>query len=205
MLCQAWELRAGKSAACPTNSDRYREGAGRVMERNNDGKKSRGSHNPGIVPDTRVPWHRLSPATRYRGIRSRSDSWLADTDRPSYIYPCGDAGRRCPLEAKPACFPREGGRAGAGREQMCGASSTWALGHGATATMLCQRPGTVLLGVSHLGAINPPVRVGWGVETQQEVHPGSHPSKERWQLSPSQSPVQIHGVTGVHQLGLAKR
>lgn len=58
----------------------------RVMERNNDGKKSRSSQNPGIVTDTRVPWHRLSPATRYRGIRSRSDSWLADTDHPSYIY-----------------------------------------------------------------------------------------------------------------------
>lgn len=58
----------------------------RVMERNNDGKKSRGSRSAGIVPDTRVLWHRLSPATRYRGKRSRSDSWLADTDRPSYIY-----------------------------------------------------------------------------------------------------------------------
>lgn len=28
VLCQAWELRAGKSAACPSPSDRYREGAG---------------------------------------------------------------------------------------------------------------------------------------------------------------------------------
>ena len=100
----------------------------RVMERNNDGKKSHGSQNPGIVSDTRVPWHRLSPATRYRGIRSPSDSWLADTDHPSYIYPHGEARRLYPSEAKPACFPREGGRAGAGREQMCGASSTWVLG-----------------------------------------------------------------------------
>lgn len=135
------------------------------MERNNDGKKSCGSQNPGIVTDTRVPWHRLSPATRYRGIRSRSDSWLADTDRPSYIYPCRDAWRPYPSEAKPACFPREGGRTGAGREQMCGASSTWALGNGATTTVLYQRPGMVLLGVSHLGAINPPVQVGWDAGT----------------------------------------
>lgn len=132
----------------------------RVMERNNDGKKSCGSRNAGIVPDTRVLWHRLSPATHYRGRRSRSDSWLADTDRPSYIYisPRRSA-RPFPLEAKPAGFPRERGRTGAGREQMCSTSSTWALGCSATTTVLYQRPGTVLLEVSHLGAVNPPAEV----------------------------------------------
>lgn len=125
----------------------------RVMERNNDGKKSRGSRSAGIVPDTRVLWRRLSPATRYRGKRSRSDSWLADTDRPSYTY------IYIYSQTIPAGFPRQRGHTGAGREQMCSTSSTWALGHRATTALLYQPAGTVLLGISHLGAVNPPAEV----------------------------------------------
>lgn len=59
----------------------------------------------------------------------------------------------------PAGFPRQRGHTGAGREQMCSTSSTWALGHRATTALLYQPAGTVLLGISHLGAVNPPAEV----------------------------------------------
>ena len=51
-----------------------------------------------MAADTRVPWHRRSPATRYGGAGARSDSWLADTDHPSYTH--------IPAEGR----PRRGGR-----------------------------------------------------------------------------------------------
>lgn len=165
--------------------------SGRVMERNNDGKKSRGSRDAGIVPDTRVLRHRLSPATRYRGKRAQSDSWLADTDQPSFIYmytsPWRSA-RPFPLEAKPAGFPRERGRTRAEREQMCSTSSTWALGHSVTTTVLYQRPGTVLRSISHLRAVHPPAEVDWRAGTWRRCTLTF--TEERRQLLPSPCPVQ---------------
>lgn len=84
-----WFARPGGWQVCSSpNCLRLLSGRSRqVMERNRDGKKSRGSQNLGIIPDTCVPWHRLSLATHYRGRRDWSDSsWFADTDHPSYIY-----------------------------------------------------------------------------------------------------------------------
>lgn len=144
------------------NSPRSLSGrSGRVMERNNDGKKSRGSQSAGIVPDTRVLRHWLSPATRYRGKRAQSDSWLADTDQPSFLYiymyiSPQRSTRPFPLEEKPTGFPSEPGHTGAEREQMCSTSSTWALGHHHCAL---QQPRIVLLSISHLRAAHPPAEV----------------------------------------------
>lgn len=124
-----------------------------------------------------------------------------------YLSPCGDAPRPCPLEAKPVCFPREGGHTGVGREQTRGSSSTRALGDGATTTVLCQWPGMVLLGVSHLKAMNPPVQVGHGEKPTPEVtcaacsRGGDPPRREVAALPVAHT---IHGGRGLHQLGLAK-
>lgn len=119
VLCQAWELRAGKSAACPTPSDGYQEGAGEQWKGTMMAKRPAVPKTRGILADTRVPWHRLSPATRYRGDKTsigltagrRASSKLLQRE----IRPHGGARRACPSKAKPARFPREGGRGGLGQ------------------------------------------------------------------------------------------
>lgn len=117
------------------------------------------------------------------------------------IHPShGEVQRPYPSEAEPAGFPREGGHKGS-----CCALLAAPQGHGATTTTLCQRPGTVPLGVSHLQALNPQVQVGHSAE----VHPSGYvcwgpPSREMAAL-PLPICCAIHGARGLHQLGLAKR
>lgn len=164
-----------------------------------------------MVTDTRVPWHRLSPATRYRGTRSRSDSRLADTDRPSYIEiyisPRGDRShRRQSLLAFPGrevALEREGSTCAApaapGLWEVvppppCSASS----------------PGQSCWGSPTPRAINLPVEVGWGAGTRGEVHPRSYlrcPQPPRRKVAALPLPISsaTHGARGLHQLGLAKR
>lgn len=113
--------------------------------------------------------------------------WQTQIGQVIYISPRRRA-RPFPLEAKPAGFPRQRGRTRAGREQMCSTSSTWALGHRATTTVLYQPARAVLLGVSHLGAVSPAAEVDGGAGTQGRCTLTF--TEERWQLSPSQSPVQ---------------
>lgn len=119
--------------------------------------------------------------------------WQTQISQVLYIYiymytsPWRSA-RPFPLEAKPAGFPREQGRTRAEREQMCSTSSTWALGHSVTTTVLYQRPGTVLLSISHLRAVHPPAEVDWRAGTWRRCTLTF--TEERRQLSPSPSPVQ---------------
>lgn len=189
MLCQAWELRAGKSAACPTPWDRYREGAGEWWKETMMAKRAAARGTRGSLP-TRVccgTGHLQLHITGGKDL-DLTRGWQTQitqvTDIYMYISPRRSA-RPLPLEAKPAGFPRERGHTGEGREQMCSTSSTWALGHSATTTVLYQQPGTVLLGVSHLGAVTPPAEVCWEAGTQGRCTLTF--TEERWQRSPFQS------------------
>lgn len=182
------------------------------MERNNDGKKTHSSPTPGIVTDTRVPWHRLSLAACYRGIRPQSDSWLADTDHPSYTYIYISIYIYLPVEMpRDRAHWRQSLLAFPGREaapeRAHGSSSTRALGDGATTIVLCQWPGMVLLGVSHLRAMNPPVQVGHREKPTPEVTCAAHSSggdPPRREVAALPVAHTIHGGRGLHQLGLAQ-
>lgn len=155
-------------------------------EQESDGKKQWWQKEPRLAKCGDRSWHAcaVAPASSSYTLQGEKISiWLmAGRHRSAklyiYIY----------SQTIPAGFPRQRGHTGAGREQMCSTSSTWALGHRATTALLYQPAGTVLLGISHLGAVNPPAEVDWGAGTQGRC--SLMFTEERWQLSPSQSPVQ---------------
>lgn len=167
------------------------------MERNNDGKKSCGSQNSEIATDTRVPWHQLHVTGGWDlDVTPGWQILIVQVTYPSHE----EVQRPYPSEAEPAGFPREGGHEGSRCAWLAAP-----LGDDATTTMLCQRPRTVLLGVSHLQALSTWVQAG----DSGEVHPSSYvcwgpPSREMAAL-PLPISCAIHGARGLHQLGLAKR
>lgn len=159
MLCQTSGLASLQLTRLPQIAIR--------KEQTSDGKKQWWQKEPQFTKPGDCSWHVCAMAPAISGYTLKGEKiliWLimAGSYRlpKLYIYPHRATQRPYPSEAKPACIPRAGGRAGVGREQMCGSSSTWALGDSATTTVLCQPPGTVLLGVAHFGAISPPVQVG---------------------------------------------
>lgn len=79
VLIRAWEPRAGKRAACPARSDRYREeraGTGQEQWWHQDTRGGRRA---------RLRWAPATSGSALRGIRSASDSRPADTDLLSYV------------------------------------------------------------------------------------------------------------------------
>lgn len=168
-------------------------------ERASDGKKQWWQKEPRFPRRGDRSWHAcaVAPAiSSYTLQGEKSSIWLMAGRQGSdkfyiyiymYISPRRSA-RLFPLEAKPTGFPRQRGRTGVEREQMCSTSSTWALGHSATTTVLYQRPGTVLMSFSHLRAVHPLAEVDWEAGTQGRCTLTF--IEERWQLSPSPSHVQ---------------
>lgn len=170
------------------------------MERNNDGKKSRGSQSAGIAPDTRVLWHRLSPATHYRG--KKISIWLmAGRHRSAklYIYPHGEVRDRSHWRQSLLAFPgsevapeQEGSRCAA-----LAAPGLW----DAVPPPLCS--------TSDSGGGLPP----WGCKSPSrdglrgrdtgKVHPDSY----RREVAALTLPIScaIHRARSLHQVGLAKK
>lgn len=173
------------------------------MERNNDGKKSCGSRNAGIVPDTRVLWHRLSPATHYRGRRSRSDSWLADTDRPSYIYIPTEKCETVPIGGK-ACWLSQGARSHRSRKGA-DVQHQQHLGFGMQCHHHCALPATRdgSAGGLPLWGCKSPSRGGLRGRDTGKVHPDSY-RREAAALTLLIS-CAIHRERSLHQVGLAKK
>lgn len=98
-----------------------------------------------------------------------------------------------------------------GREQKCSTSSTWALGHSATTAMLYQRPGKVLLGVSHLGGCKSPSRGGVRCRDTGKVHPdiyraggSSHPPDLLCKPQSEKSPPSRTRQEGRHHKSLCE-
>lgn len=115
-------------------------------EQASDGKKQWWQKEPRLTERGDRSWHAcaVAPAISSYTLQGKKDlnlthGWQTQIGQVIYISPRRSA-RPFPLEAKPAGFPRERGRTGAGREQMCSTSSTWALGCSATTTVLYQRP-----------------------------------------------------------------
>lgn len=170
------------------------------MERNNDGKKSRGSQSAGIAPDTRVLWHRLSPATHYRG--KKISIWLmAGRHRSAklYIYPHGEVRDRSHWRQSLLAFPgsevapeQEGSRCAA-----LAAPGLW----DAVPPPLCSTSDPD-------GGLPPwgcksPSRGGLRGRDTGKVHPDSY----RREVAALTLPIScaIHRARSLHQEGLAKK
>lgn len=71
---------------------------------------------------------------------------------------------------------------------MCGTSSTWVVGGGATTTVLCQQPRTVLLGVSHPQGYKSPSRGGMGGRDKGRSAPQKLPAAPQKKVGSSPPP-----------------